>query len=399
MSLLNYFKSLFSVASSRYILILLTLLSSIYIARSLGPERQGELLQILFLPQIIASLISLNIPEQLLCYWSSNDSKLKSSRSVILFSVIFYAFTLILLFLLILDGSWLIFVFSILYSLGIILNNFITIAGRAFDLDKVINLSIVTQGVVLLLLTIIIVNFNFDEKILTLAYLLSIYAPVFIAIKALIRSVNSMDKGEIGVVPFIKQAVIAHLSKLSLIVESSFDRMFIMKFSDPSSLGLYSVAQNLSQLVSMAVQLPLSATILPYLNSISLEKRWIGTLRIYGVIQFIVLIFSVGFISFSNSIINILYGESYATIELTLDLLIIAVCFRMPTLCLNYYLRSIFKAKEILKASLISMPVNIILCVILIPLYGIVGAGISSLVSYILYACFSLYVFYKNKQL
>ena len=90
-----FFKSIFSVAMSRYILLFFTLLSSVIIARVLGPERQGEVVKLLFLPQIIASLISLNVPEQFLCYWSSREDSLRNNTRCISLFLGLYAVLLI----------------------------------------------------------------------------------------------------------------------------------------------------------------------------------------------------------------------------------------------------------------------------------------------------------------
>ena len=392
-------KKIAFIAVSRYSLVGFTFLTSILIARKLGADAQGEILGMLLLPQLFSSLLSINFPEQFLFYWSKKDNGLKNNFLYFVISNIIY-------FFLILCVSFIFFkeqydqVTLVIYSIGILSNNFSTISFRAVISDIIVNFSVFIQGLFLIgsVYTLIYLDFNIYDFIW--CYIISVYIPVFIVFSALImKKKKGINNGKVAFKSFIKHSILSHGSKVSLIIESNFDRYYIMSNSTSGELAFYSVSQSLSNLIGMLFQLPINVTVIPYLNNMCETKRWRATLNLFVKIQLIMLVLTFIFITFSNDIVTLLYGSEYATsVVEVLNILLIAVCFRMPVVCINYFIRSIQKTHEILKVTLISMPMNIFLCLILIPKYGIIGAAHASLVSYGVFSLMSYYMFYKYKN-
>ncbi|OEE90361.1 hypothetical protein A140_03345 [Vibrio crassostreae 9ZC88] len=254
------------------------------------------------------------------------------------------------------------------------------------------------QGFVLLLLVIGGVMFNMDGSVFIYFYILSSYLPVLFLANVIIKKLMQKEDGNVGFKEFVMQSLISHGAKLSLIIESTFDRFYIMQTQDNSNLAFYSVAQNLSGLITTAIQLPLNSTILPYLNNTKEKERWTVTFKLYIKIQFSLAIFTVIGLLFSDFIVISLYGEEYQKANFVLKVLMVAVCLRMPVICYSYYFRSIQKTHKMLKISLITMPTNIALCVYLIPIYGIEGGAYASLVSYCLFNAMSSVKFFAYRN-
>ncbi len=102
-------------------------------------------------------------------------------------------------------------------------------------------------------------------------------------------------------------------------------------------------------------------------------------------------------ILFPGVIINILFGKEYLIAENTLRILSLGL-FSMSISAISTYLLSMVgKSKIILKDSIIFSVINLILNLILIPLYGLNGAAFSTTVSYVLLSF--IFIYQANKEL
>ncbi len=100
---------------------------------------------------------------------------------------------------------------------------------------------------------------------------------------------------------------------------------------------------------------------------------------------------------FPGVIINILFGQEYLIAENALRLLSLGF-FSMSISAISTYLLSMMgKSKIILKDTLVFVGINLILNLILVPLYGLTGAAFSTMISYILFS--SVLVYQANNEL
>ena len=167
-------------------------------------------------------------------------------------------------------------------------------------------------------------------------------------------------------------------------------------------VGLYNAAQPTAQLMYtfpyaiLALGIPVLTEFITKKQNSEFYKTYRTISKWTLVTTFPLLIFIV---FFSKEILNILFGQEY--ISATLALTILAIGYS-----LNFILRSTEQALIILKKTklvfantVIIAILNILLNIYLIPKYGIVGAAISTAISYILLALIEStesYIFLKK---
>ena len=77
--------------------------------------------------------------------------------------------------------------------------------------------------------------------------------------------------------------------------------------------------------------------------------------------------------------------------------LLIGALAKSPAACLNAFFKAGGNPEELYKTSIYTVAINIILCYILIPKDGIIGAAIASSISYFTYSAIMLFKF-KNSS-
>ena len=95
--------------------------------------------------------------------------------------------------------------------------------------------------------------------------------------------------------------------------------------------------------------------------------------------------------SFSKLFLRLLFGEQYVVGATSLQILVISMVFLMIfTITANVF-GGLGKPKISMKINLFGASVNLILNIIFIPIYGIVGAAVTSLISYFLIMILSMF--------
>ena len=173
------------------------------------------------------------------------------------------------------------------------------------------------------------------------------------------------------------------LSSFLITVYMKVDLIIIKLLMGEYSVGIYSVAAKFSESWSF-ISNTLMLIFFPILaNSINNKKKYNKIYSrvtiILSFISFLIIIFT---ILFGNKIINILYGNEYLESVNILKIHIFSIFFIFIGLLLNRHLILRNKKKEILFATLIGAVFNIILNFILIPIIGLKGPALASVASY-----------------
>jgi O-antigen/teichoic acid export membrane protein len=168
---------------------------------------------------------------------------------------------------------------------------------------------------------------------------------------------------------------------------TEIDIIMIGIFSTVTEVGIYSVAKQIILKlphISLAIAMgtmPVFAK-LDNMNRSELKKRLHNLLKINSIIYFVIIL---GILFLSPFFIPLIFGLEYANSVLPLQILCIYLFFYATSIILSSFLDYTGKAKIRAYNICITIVLNIVLNVILIPKYGAVGAAIATTISYMPY--------------
>jgi len=188
------------------------------------------------------------------------------------------------------------------------------------------------------------------------------------------------------------------LSAIAMSIYLRIDQIMIGQMMSMTDVGLYAVAVKFSEFGNFIPGV-LITSLLP---AIILSKK-VGTelfvsrfKKLYGVLFIASVGIAVVLTIFSEPIVNLLYGSSYAPASLILRIYVWSIIPMFISVALAQYLviekLTIFS----LYTTLVGAVSNIILNLILIPQYGLVGAAISTVISYSI-AVLSILIFKETR--
>lgn len=380
----------------KYISITLTFLSGVIIARFFGPEGKGLASIYLFIPQAVILYSELGLSESIMQFTSKkfNINKFFLTNfilitiffSISVYYIYIYNFNETLIQLGILLPTLLFLIFSdqllVFYTKG--KSNF-----KIFNYNNVIKSFLIFFGVSL------VCFLNFEILYILYTYLTVYFFSILFLCYFIINN-NEVFKKTIDSSQFLKYSFNTYLFKVLNSTESIFDKLLIVSFLSVSEFGLYSVVVGLSSLLYTVFVNPISNILLPILNNKSGYSKITQVNFFSRVIVLPVFITGIFMIFFSESLIDLIYGNQFKSSYLVLSILLAGVIVKSPMAVFSYYFKSIGQPKKLVNISIITTPINIVGGIILIPKLGILGAAIVSSCTYFL---FTLIMVYKYIQL
>lgn len=174
------------------------------------------------------------------------------------------------------------------------------------------------------------------------------------------------------------------LSGMVLMVQSRIDQIMLGQMVGDVEVGYYSAALRVVELAAISASI-LQSTFLPAMINAKKEskKSYLSKLEdIYKINALVSILIAVPLVIFSPLIVDILFGEAYYSAILLIRLMALRIFFAHIGMA-----RGIFLLNEgLLKYSAITMiigtVVNVVLNILLIPIYMGPGATIASLISF-----------------
>ena len=102
-------------------------------------------------------------------------------------------------------------------------------------------------------------------------------------------------------------------------------------------------------------------------------------------------------IFFSGEFLKILFNQEYLAGDTTLKILLFSIIFYSFSSIAQSYFIGIEKPKRNFKMTSYAAMINVLLNIILIPMYGLIGAGIATLISSIYLFVYAVYKLYNDK--
>ena len=190
-----------------------------------------------------------------------------------------------------------------------------------------------------------------------------------------------------------------HFFKILNFTENKFDILLIGYFLSTTQFGIYSVSVAVSVIFQSLIQTPISTILLPSLIKSKNELRPKLTRDYFIISSMLALMFIIGLLFFGKFFVVMIYGAEFEASYIPLIILSFGALAKSPSTCINSFFKSCGKPEELYKTSIYSVFVNIILCILMIPKYGIVGASIASSISYFLYSAIMIYKFSNTTKI
>lgn len=379
----------------------LNIVTGIILARYLGPAQRGELAAIQTTVPTITGIALLGLP-QAVVYWVSrevNKSKETVNTAISIFPLIVIISSVIgyflLPFLLHAQSAEIIRIARI-YLLVIIHNSFGGIYGWALQgLQKfnIWNVTRLTNGVIWL----IIVLMGLITDHLSIPFL--IYSLLIIPIPSIPFFWLITKKFLVGpskptfhrAKQLLQFGIPITISSLPQMLNFRLDAIILAAFVAPELLGYYTVGVTLSG-ISSVIFSAIATIIFPWIaNGSNIDYR---VTKIPTVMRFSMLVAAIlcfPFLLVTPFLIPLVYGNAYyPAIPSALILMLAGMFLGINMVCRNI-ISGLGHPKELIKAEIVGFVSTSILLFVLLRPFQLVGAAITSLISYSLtffYLCF-----------
>ncbi|NDV42143.1 flippase [Flagellimonas sediminis] len=186
------------------------------------------------------------------------------------------------------------------------------------------------------------------------------------------------------------------LSAMVVILYLKVDQVLIGYFMDNASVGIYSAASRITEMV-YAVPVIISSVFFPRIIEIKnrKEQREVMLKKLYGIVTLICFLTSLLIYFFSDNIIELIFGPVYENSSEVLKIYAWSLVFMGWQVSSSKFLLVIERNDLIFIRGLIGLIVNISLNIVLIPEYGLKGAAIATLISYFM-ASYGSNIFFKD---
>ena len=247
--------------------------------------------------------------------------------------------------------------------------------------------NIVTQAVILILGLVILLNFPSPEG-LAFAYAVGSASGLIVALPFLLpflgKIFSHFDKTLLK--PIINAAWSFGLMGLLGVVMLNTDTIMLGWFKNAEAVGFYSAAQRPIFLLYIIPSLIAGAFFPSFSRFAQTNNERFRTLLEKGL-SFVFLLslpFSVGLFLISSQAINLLFGAAYAPAILTLQILSSTLIVAYTSTLICNALFAYGRYKILVNCAVIGALGNVILNALLIPLWGINGAAIATVIAQIL---------------
>jgi O-antigen/teichoic acid export membrane protein len=279
------------------------------------------------------------------------------------------------------------------------LHQFIRNIYRAQEKMNIDLISRVNERTLLLVIAIIFISLRtplLAAFCFPLVALFSILLDIFWLRPFRIRA--PLEMASINLVKIFKKTLPFTVSHIIFVIYFRVDILMLQAITGFESVGIYTAAYRIfegTQLIPIAF----AGSLYPVFSRLSKEDR-IG-LQVIKVKALIILMPVAIFVSivlfvFSEEIINIFYGSDYIGSQAVLSILALGIIFNYYYMVFTYLFSALDKQGYVVIFGLIILILNIVLNLILIPIYGPSGAAAATVICELL---ITFIVFFLTKNL
>jgi O-antigen/teichoic acid export membrane protein len=389
---------------------LLQLVIIAIVARFYGPEGNGSLTVALLLSSMLTSFLNLGIaPANVYFIGAGKVSVNTAWRSTIKLFFIISVLGLII-------GASTIYWFSeqlfpgvqqellwvALYVFPVsLLLGFVSSVFQGLQQFKVFNLVFLIQPIIsLVIITILVVTENSDLVWLLGAYIISATITLILSIYLLQSFLRQKEDCEIKnnyLQIALNYGYKAHLSNILAFINYKADIILVNFFLGPASTGIYVIAVQLAERLWLLSQ-SVSTVLLPRLSQLEKDenKRKKITPLISRWVFFATLLGSIILASLVYPIIKFVFGVDYLDAITPLLVLLPGIIASSGARILANDLAARGRPEFNLYTSLITVVINVIGNIVLIPEYGINGAAAATSICYSVNLILKLFIYWRH---
>lgn len=392
------------IMAERIFQMIISLIVSSLTARYLGPQNYGIINYGASIIALFLSIAKLGLENVIIKEYVDNRNKNgEIIGTAIVLRVLASFISILLIFILIVilkPNEKLIIIVTMLQSLSLIFQSYEIIdywfqsnlQSKYTSIAKSVAYTIVAiYKIILLLLGKSVEWFAFAT---TLDYLI-ISIVLFIACKK--KCGQKITVSKITAKRLITKSYHFIISGMFVTLYTQMDKIMIGGFLDNSQVGLYSSAISICALWGFIPE-ALINSLRPIIYELKNknEKEYLDKLKLlYFIVFWLGILFAIIITIFSKIVINILFGQEYIGAQTALIIAVWYTAFAYLGSARNIWFISENKIKYSKKCVIFGAVSNLILNYILIPIYGINGAAIATLISQIIVSLIAP-LFYKE---
>jgi O-antigen/teichoic acid export membrane protein len=383
-------------------------LSGMITARCLGPHDRGILTVMTALPATIWMLSSFGINQANVYYINkktfpissiiSNSFVIPFTQGLLLCIMLWFTRHQFLLKYLSHISSELLALTLFLVPLMLLQNSYVGVL-RGAEKFKFVSLRQTLRSIAgLLLVAIVLIIFHQGLK----AIIFGIFVIELANTAWLLAEINKISpihlrfNFSLATLTF-KFGVKSYLQNLIRFLHNRLDLYLIAYFCIPSAVAYYDISVVIGETLLFLPD-AIAFVILPKLVQRSFSEKTYVTLTTARISFTLSGLFALGFFFFGDFIVTSVYGPEYADASSSLRVLIPGLVFCSLSGATVPYYTSLHKQKISIFASFVSLVLNMVLNLFLIPRYSIVGAALSTTVSYTFFSLVLLSVFCQQNQ-
>jgi len=379
----------------------LSIVSSVLVVRLIGAEGRGIISFIETLIMLFTTVTFFSLGSGLIFESSKTENKNEFISSGIFFAAIcsFAMIIFILVFNKFLQAAFLNTIdikylyIGLCYVPIFYVKKITEATNRAILSTKLYNYELFINKflyIILIIILWVIFNHMITEYIMLAAIGANAVGCLFVILK--IRSLLDLKSIKIAsIAKMIRFGMKEHFGVISQKLNLRFDTIIINAFLLPIDLGYYAIAVSFAELVWFVPD-SIGIFLFPKIAGMPHEDKTIDYVtKLCRITITFLIITLVPFIIFISFIIPILYGDDFYKSVIPFIILMPGVLLLSITKILTKYFSGTGKPFISSLVTIISLIVNIPLLLILIPIYGISGAALSSTLAYAVSALVSIY--------
>ncbi len=391
----KYFRNTGWMFFAKVLSLIISFLTTAFVARRLGPENYGQLSYAVSFVGIFSFIAAMGLDQVLfrdLIKHPERRNVFLGSALVIKIIAGIFALILCLNISLIFRNDNISRTLISIIALTFLFNSFQIIIYEFQARVKSKHPSIISLLIVFILsaLKILIVIYGRGVIYLAFVFLLEsiLYAVLFIIIyKTKLRENIFSWKYDRGVSRnLIKDSWPMILASAFALIYARIDQVMIKHMINAESVGLYDAAVRLSEAWYFIPNIIISSLFPAIINAkISSERKYNERLKKLASLLFLLsVVVAIPTTILASFIINLLYGEAFSGSAIILKIYIWSGVGASLGGLFNSYLVAENFRKILFVSSFITMASNVVLNLLLIPRYGIVGSAWATFVSYML---------------
>lgn len=373
-------------SSERLVKLCVSLVMSGLIAQKLGVTQQGELTYYLSITTILSVISSFSLELISVSEFSKNKNNEKKLLNLTIFRFITS-------FLYMIIALAIFHILSLNTTIGLLIasTNIFSVASvyEAYYLNqkkgKYITLTRLSSFFIFIIYKLYIIYYIDQYVLLQIAICTALETMFIFICYALNSRIIFIEKVDFKYIRYIfRKALPLIISSCVIMLYNRIDQVMIANMNNLSDLGIYSISVKISDAYNALLTAILAASIPSVIsnkdNHDKFKNRYIKLIRILNIFSLLGVLFV---LFLGEQAVYFIFGDEYISSHTSMTILVCAIPFSTMAVASTHWLISDGNEKLRLSRSVFSLILNIVLNFVLIPIWGINGAAVATLISQI----------------